>query len=555
MKLPNLSTDAVLDLLLRHVEKIVVLVVAVLAMGLAWGGIETLRTQTVTSDRRPDALAAHARRTLEHIDREKQPPDSVVPKPQSLTKLMEPWRASQVAPPPEMALLDSPVSDELGRRTKPVVFPIENLHAEAGVAVLKAKAPVVAGAAAEPPKPEPAKPTARKGRGETQRAEGQAPAAPPQQAAAGPVADAAAPLPPGRIAAYVVVTGLIPLAKQATDYAQRFASTSLRDPKRDKPLWSDYVVERSTVVPGGRETWERVDLKAAAEQVREWAGLHADTMPPDFLLAADRYSGVPIGYCWALPQLANEGWGAEALHPFFRDELERRRGAAANAPPQTLDYRLFRFVDFSVESGKAYRYRVSLKLWNPNWNVPDQHLAEATLAKDQKLFSEPSQATAAVIVPSPASVLVRTLPKADMRRFKPGTVEVLVLGPDDRSGNYALRSVITDIGGFANVDRKLNKPGDVRTRGEEIFTGRLVVDAVGRQENRADMKLPKNALPPEPLELILMREDGGFDLVTAAESEGVVTRYAPTLPDAAAKPVDAAPAVTPQPLFPGSRPR
>jgi hypothetical protein len=69
------------------------------------------------------------------------------------------------------------------------------------------------------------------------------------------------------------------------------------------------------------------------------------------------------------------------------------------------------------------------------------------------------------------------------------------------------------------------------------------------------MKLPKNALPPEPLELILMREDGGFDLVTAAESEGVVTRYAPTLPDAAAKPVDAAPAVTPQPLFPGSRPR
>ena len=34
------------------------------------------------------------------------------------------------------------------------------------------------------------------------------------------------------------------------------------------------------------------------------------------------------------------------------------------------DYCLFRFIDTSVEPGELYRYRVTLRAWNPNWNLP-----------------------------------------------------------------------------------------------------------------------------------------------------------------------------------------
>lgn len=529
MKLPSLSKDTVVDFLLRHVEKIVVSIIAVLAMGLAWGGIDALRSQTVTADKRPEALSGHARRTLEHIDREKQPPSDVVPRPPSLTKLVEPWRAPRVSGAPDMALLDTPLFEELDRRTRPEVFPIEDVRATAGIAVFASK-PQAGGDAG----------------------------------------------PSGRIVPYVVVTGLIPVAKQNGDYARRFQSTSLRDPKRDSPLWSDYLVERSTVVAGGRETWERIDLKAVAKKAREqWAGFQSEPLMAKFLLAPEQHPGSGgIAYCGPLPQLAMEGWGPEALHPWFQKELDRLRaereaaakadadeaaasgqpaedrevspldetaaGAAAavqplgpsGQPAAPLDYRLFRFVDTGVESGKAYRYRVRLSVWNPNYNVPAQHLADAALAKDVKLPSQPSNVTPAVTVPGSVTALVRTLPKADMKRFKPGMAEVLVLAPDGRAGNYALRGVITDLGGFVNVDRKLNKPGDVRVRGEEITTNSLLIDMAGRQENREDLRAARSAAPPEPLELILMREDGGFEIVTAADSEASIARHAATLPAA-----------------------
>lgn len=590
MKMPSFSQDAAVNFLLRHGEKIVVSLVAVLAMGLAWGGIDALRTQTVTADKRPEALNSHASRTLAHIDREKQPPADVAPKTPSLTKLVEPWRAPQIAAAPEMALLDSPLFNEMGKRTKPDVFPIENVQATAGIVVLAPKS-AAAGMPGRPLEAEPPKPKTKTGKskGKKQTPEEELAAGGPPGfgggmgfGGAGPglAGDGTAAMPPGKIVPYVVVTGLIPVAKQTGDYAQRFRSTSLRDPKRDSPLWSDYLVERSVIVPGGRETWERIDLKAVAKRARDqWAGVQAETMPPEFLLGPEQHPGSGgIGYCLPLPQLAMESWGAEALHPWFRRELDRLRaereaaekqaaeriesgeppagdaGAASplaeqpadigppglvqpgmpvdamGRPVNALEYRLFRFVDTAVEPGKSYRYRVRLSVWNPNYNVPGQHLTDASLAKDAKLPSPPSNVTEPVTVPSTVTVLVRTLPKTDMKRYKPGMAEVLVLGPDDRTGNFALRSVITDLGGFVNVDRKLNKTGDQRVRGEEIFTNGLVVDMVGRQENRDDLKMPKNAGPPEPLELLVMREDGGFDLVTAADSQAAIDRYAVTLP-------------------------
>ena len=47
------------------------------------------------------------------------------------------------------------------------------------------------------------------------------------------------------------------------------------------------------------------------------------------------------------------------------------------------DYCLFRFIDTSVEPGRLYRYRVTLRAWNPNWNLPKKFLESPDLADDQ----------------------------------------------------------------------------------------------------------------------------------------------------------------------------
>ena len=65
-------------------------------------------------------------------------------------------------------------------------------------------------------------------------------------------------------------------------------------------------------------------------------------------------------------------------------------------------YRLFQFVDYTVESGKRYAYRVRLKLWNPNYKYEPRHLVASPekTTKEQFLDTDWSQ-------PSPVAMVKR----------------------------------------------------------------------------------------------------------------------------------------------------
>jgi len=193
------------------------------------------------------------------------------------------------------------------------------------------------------------------------------------------------------------------------------------------------------------------------------------------------------------------------------------------------EYRLFRFVDTTVESGKTYRYRVRVSLWNPNQGLEPRYLAEATLADDPKLPSAASNPTEPVTVPGAEALLVRCLRKAELKRAK-GGVEVLVLDKSSETGTYALRSLITEPGGLINIDKQQNKPGDVRSRGEETTTDAVLVDIRGRQEDREEVREGKGSPPPEPLDMLFLRPDGTFTTASAADSQARVDRYISTLP-------------------------
>lgn len=597
MKRPSikLDKDAILDFFLRHVEKIAVAVIAVLACGMVWGGISAVRTMPAAPGQLPRAITDASNRASRHIQATKQPPADAVKK-SELTKLIDPWRLPEIAGPPPLPLWNKPLFDERLKRTEPKVFPIEDLRAVAGVALFPVKEQPAGPAAPNPADVETApkqKRQKRGGRAGARQSELEG-AAPP--GFGGPFGGADVPGPGGgqppavargRLVPYCIVTGLIPVAKQAGDYRERFAGATYRDPKRDEPLWSDYLVERSVVVPGGRENWEKIDLRIVAKQAqKDWGGVQVEKLPAGFLLSAESTPGAgAIAYSAPLPLLVGEAWGTESMHPWFVEQARKAiaeqaaaakqaqeqpdspaaaqnplagpgfespldapqsgqpappvqqpagpggRVDAAGRPIVELDYRLFRFVDTNVEIGKAYRYRVRLSIWNPNYKLPTQYLADATLASDAKLPSQPSNVTEPVWVPGTTSLAVRPLRKTDMKKFKPGMTEVLVLAEDPATQSYTLRSLVTEIGGLANIDNDLNRPSETRVRGADIDTNSVLIDMRGRQEDRTEARTGKPTPPPEPLEMLFLREGGeSFEIASAADSQLLVDRYIGTLP-------------------------
>ncbi len=72
-------------------------------------------------------------------------------------------------------------------------------------------------------------------------------------------------------------------------------------------------------------------------------------------------------------------------------------------PNQTVPNKLFRFVDFSVEPGKTYQYRIQLWLLNPNFGLKPECLENAMTSGekgDQVTFD---RADAAGHRPTPVS--------------------------------------------------------------------------------------------------------------------------------------------------------
>ena len=707
MKRPSLKfdKDAILAFLLNHCEKFVVALIGLIGLGLTWNGINALRLKSVRSDQTPEAVAKLTAQTVQHIDAATKPPADTVRKGGDLAATIDPWRPQQVklAPPPEMSLFDRPLVQELARRAKPEVLPIEDLRAIAGVAVLPdttdpaavmqpfGRGPGVDGPAPEPP---PRRPGGRRPKPPARGEE-----APPEPA---PVEldPTLAGMQRGKVVPYVLVTGLVPAAKQRDEYLRAFGSAGFRDPQLDLPRWSQYLVERTVVGPTGAPAkWERLKLKNV-ESYGQNAGMMAaqpnqipeavqqDVLPPAFVLGSNE---TDIGYVAQLPQRIDEPWGLEAVHPWFRSQLKKlleeaapgllgdspavpvdakrlkdsadefdgqivllsdmqivgepERGgdvvaftvksadnsvsfpaaafgagdqpvfmmsaawartleldngpkrdtncnlrvrmeeigkspvahilgisypaAEGEAEDELIDpapfpfaaggagsglafgggelggattdgaeFRLFRFVDTTVKPGLRYRYRVRLSVHNPNFGIDRQHLADPASAKGELLPSKESNESPPVSVPDATTLLVQTLTKEEIKekKMKPGSLQVLVLAPSSQTGNYTLRSLITETGGLANVDSSLNKPGDIRTKGDDVTTDRLLIDVRGRQEAPT-----KAGSPAETLEMLFLRSDGSFEFVSAADSQRLSDRYKPTLDPPVTTPTDVPP--------------
>jgi len=138
MKMPSLRLAGVQDFLLRHGEKFVVGVLGLFALSLVWGGLNALRLKSAQQSQTPQAIKSLTEDTVRHIGATTEPPPDIVHPKGELAEALEPWRPQHIkipAPPGEL-VLSRPFTQDVVKRQKPQVFPIEDLRAVAGVAVL-----------------------------------------------------------------------------------------------------------------------------------------------------------------------------------------------------------------------------------------------------------------------------------------------------------------------------------------------------------------------------------------------------------------------------------
>ncbi|GAB6166997.1 hypothetical protein JCM19992_29970 [Thermostilla marina] len=120
-------------------------------------------------------------------------------------------------------------------------------------------------------------------------------------------------------------------------------------------------------------------------------------------------------------------------------------GPSAAVAAMQVKYKLFRFVDYKVEPGRKYRYRVKLYLVNPNANVDPRFLEDESLAEKKWLETEWSDPSPPIAVPYDADILAGAAKPGRIPFSGPkATVGVTVFDPED--GSTAFHE-------FADLDR------------------------------------------------------------------------------------------------------
>ncbi|MDY0167956.1 MAG: hypothetical protein RBS80_15515 [Thermoguttaceae bacterium] len=179
---------------------------------------------------------------------------------------------------------------------------------------------------------------------------------------------------------------------------------------------------------------------------------------PDFDMPM---GGMPMA---GMPMGAEEGMGLPSRRPgrgyptqsrFMEGEGMRGPGAGMGMDEyagegmgmreQMPDHLLFRFFDYTVESGKSYRYRVRLMLANPNYGIDPKFLASPELAEKQWIEKDRwSEPTPVITVPRDTHVLT-------------GGVHTQIRDTDEPSGTVAVVKWLEETGEEVHKDFRVTR--------------------------------------------------------------------------------------------------
>lgn len=175
------------------------------------------------------------------------------------------------------------------------------------------------------------------------------------------------------------------------------------------------------------------------------------------------------------------------------------------------EYQLFRFFDFSVETGKFYRYRVMLRLANPNYELPVQYLADEKLAESTFVEAPWSEETKTIRVPMDSRVLAGPV-KPSLNVNVPPRGAIVAVHFDSTNGKEVAEEFEVDRGqvlNFLGVEVAKQKP-----LGGMTPYGNAGLDMMGAEAGMYDPMMvgaegaglqrpaPKKRQPQEPAEKV-----------------------------------------------------
>jgi len=597
MALPKLkfTPETFISLAANHAEKALAAIAILCSLPLAWGGINALRTQMLDPNNSPTSIE-NAAAEAENLFRRVLAPEQQAelkgrlrgPQFDAVAEL-EAWRLDELGKPPTGLGLNRPLLGDIKKREAPKVFPVEQLRAVAGVAAIArreqnqplARRPVLNEAAAEEMPLVQSPPATlvpyvvltglvpvRKQTDEYRSLYATASYTDPERdvphwndfiverqeirrSGDGPWKP-------------------IDLRQAAQRWSRTWAGVAAEslptemllsdteNPRDPAAMPIGYLgplpelAERPTFTggtgsagPAGAATWglsalhpwavaELLKLKQAREEEARQQQGGLPGMP-----FAD--SGMPPG---------RGTGGGPAFIPFASGEFPGQPRIDSGPDDlmmgpdgmvNQLDYRLFRFLDTDVEPGKSYRYRVTIRVWNPNVGLPIKYLEDPSLADPVTLAAEPSLLAPAdgmevPRVPGPSLVLTRLLSRDDKKLAGLGgrDNEALVLDANPDSGNFELHSAEIAPGQPIGVEQGARRMriGNRRISVPEhdVETDLTVVGIVGEQELDEKKRMPRGFVPPAPFELLLVDAAGEISRVTPSESAKRVREYLPTLP-------------------------
>ena len=254
---------------------------------------------------------------------------------------------------------------------------------------------------------------------------------------------------------YAVLTALVPVEQQTAAYQDTFDGVGLVQELDDAPFYHNFVVQRAVVHPGGQSQdleWEPEEdatpmMRAA---IANWQGAAAEVADPKFIWSRGNQgaqAATPRGarpgaaeinpLVFPLGPLVGRSWGQEAVHDPEIPLFKVAKGPAAPLParvetppdddaaptvktpaPATDDeepkpkYALLRYFDFNAEPGKTYRYRVALRVINPNYKVEAGYLANPDYAAGHYLQGPWSEPSNEIAIPEDTRALVRSVQPA-----------------------------------------------------------------------------------------------------------------------------------------------
>lgn len=199
-----------------------------------------------------------------------------------------------------------------------------------------------------------------------------------------------------------------------------------------------------------------------------------------------------------------QGAGGDAAGGENRQQATAKKGKYSNAEKVMV-----RFIDFTVEPGKTYQYRLKVVVANPNYNHQD--VAEENLALEETLAGEWSEPTPPVYVPIDVDYFV-----LERRAAEREEAQIQVHRWEKKLGEWQVSQFMTKVGdliGYAKEHKMLDFEENVLTEKVDFTTREMLLDVIGGKRSLSfDGQVIGEDLPTH---IFVMNEFG--DLISHAE--------------------------------------